>query len=38
MAFTWWERLSAAINDGSTLLLQYSRLKAAPTKVDNQLD
>ena len=27
-----WERLSAAINDGSTVLLKYSRLEAAPTR------
>jgi hypothetical protein len=26
-----WERLPAAINDGSTVLLRYSRLEAAPT-------
>jgi hypothetical protein len=32
MAFTWWERLPAAINDGSTVLQRYSRLEAAPTK------
>jgi hypothetical protein len=37
-ALSWWERLSAAINNGCPVLLQYSRLKAAPTKVDNQLD
>jgi hypothetical protein len=34
----WWERLSAVINDGSTVLLQYSRLKAAPTKVDSPVN
>jgi hypothetical protein len=28
---TLWERLSAAINDGSAMLLRYSRLEAAPT-------
>jgi hypothetical protein len=27
-----WERLPAAINDDSTVLLQYSRLEAAPTR------
>jgi len=27
-----WERLPAAINDGSTVLLRYSRLEAAPTR------
>jgi hypothetical protein len=26
-----WEWLPAAINDGSTVLLRYSRLEAAPT-------
>ncbi len=30
---TLWERLLAAINDGSTVLLRYSWLKAAPTRV-----
>jgi hypothetical protein len=33
MAFTWWERLLAAIYGCSTVLLQYSRLKAAPTNL-----
>ena len=33
--FTLWERLPAAINDGSAVLLRYSRLEAAPTRVDN---
>jgi hypothetical protein len=27
-ALSWWERLSAAINNGCMVLLQYSRLKA----------
>ena len=35
IAFTWWEWLPAARNNFSMVLLRYSRLEAAPTKLDN---